>query len=125
MTIKGMHHVAIPMPVGQEEKARNFYETLLHLVEIRKPAELAKQGGVWFLLPDSRHLHLQVEPLFQAQQRAHPAFLVEDLDLLSSRLEEAGHTLRWDERWEGVRRFFVTDPFGNRLEFIDGKTLTL
>jgi predicted enzyme related to lactoylglutathione lyase len=40
----------------------------------------------------------------------------EELDALAERLEAAGETVRWDEALPGVRRFYSTDPWGNRIE---------
>jgi hypothetical protein len=90
---------------------------LLGLEEIPKPAELAKRGGVWFLLPDGRGVHLGVEEPFQPARKAHPAFRATELDALAERLKAAGYPVIWDDSVPGVRRFHSTDPFGNRLEF--------
>jgi len=35
---------------------------------------------------------------------------------LSERLTGAGAPVRWDDRLEGVRRFYTEDPWGNRIE---------
>lgn len=40
-------------------------------------------------------------------------------DDLVAKLEEAGASWRWDEDLPGVRRLYVDDPFGNRIEVID------
>ena len=56
-----------------------------------------------------------VEDPFTPARKAHPAFVVDDLDALAERLPE----VTWDETIPGVRRFFSADPFGNRLEFLE------
>ena len=41
-------HVQFAMPAGEEDRARAFYGRLLGMIELPKPAELAKRGGCWF-----------------------------------------------------------------------------
>ena len=45
--------------------------------------------------------------------------MVEGLDNLVEALENAGHTVMWDTELADVRRCFVADPFGNRVELIE------
>lgn len=47
MTILQLHHPQITIPVGTEEKGRDFYCNLLGLPEIAKPASLQGRGGFW------------------------------------------------------------------------------
>lgn len=117
MTIKGVHHVQLAMPKGQEEQARQFYCGLLGMQEIAKPANLAKRGGCWFQA-GSAHIHLGVEENFKPARKAHPALLVDDLEALVTRLQAAGAELRPDEPLEGFARSYVSDPFGNRIELM-------
>ena len=60
----------------------------------------------------------EAEPDFRAAEKAHPAFVVHELDELASRLAVAGSLVTWDTAVPGVDRLYSTDPFGNRLEFI-------
>ena len=110
MRITRLDHVQVAAPPGCEDAARHFYGELLGLTEIEKPPELAKRGGVWF-----EHLHVGVEDPFTPARKAHPAFVVDDLDELAERLPDVS----WDEAIPGVRRFYSADPFGNRLEFLE------
>jgi hypothetical protein len=41
------------------------------------------------------------------------------LDALKARLEEAGAEVWTDEPLEGYDRFYASDPFGNRIEFLE------
>lgn len=118
MPIVGLDHVQIAMPRGEEALARQFYGEFLGLAEIPKPENLARRGGVWFALGD-RQLHLGVEEPFHPARKAHPAFRVEDLDSLRDRIRAAGHQPVDDEPLPGYRRFYLADPFGNRLEFLE------
>ena len=116
--IRGIDHVQVLAPTGSEDAARSFFGGLLGLDEVPKPPELAARGGVWFAV-GPQQLHVSVEEAFAPATRAHPAFMVDDLDGLRARLEEASVPTRDDVPWEGVRRFHASDPFGNRIEFLE------
>jgi catechol 2,3-dioxygenase-like lactoylglutathione lyase family enzyme len=118
MRVVGIDHVQLAMPRGREDDARAFYRDLLGMEEISKPANLAGRGGVWFAAGD-RQVHLGVEDDFRPAHKAHPALRVEDLDAFRSRLADGGYAPHDDEPLPGYRRFYVADPFGNRLEFIE------
>lgn len=120
MSVIGLDHVQLAMPAGQEAAAREFYGDLLGLGEQPKPDRLAKRGGVWFARGTLK-VHLGVEREFRPATRAHPAFIVEDLVELTSRLRAAGYALTEDEPIEGFDRIFVADPFGNRVELLQPK----
>lgn len=42
-----------------------------------------------------------------------------DLDDVVARLAAAGQHLQWDTELPGFRRIYASDPFGNRLEFLE------
>ncbi len=115
--IVGLDHVQIAAPRGCEEEARRFYGELLGLREVPKPQKLATRGGVWFQV-GAQQLHIGVEDEFHPARKAHPAFAVDDLDALAQQLEEAGISVTWDDAIPNVRRFYVSDPWGNRLELL-------
>lgn len=119
MGIVGLDHVQIAAPKGCEGAARRFYGELLGLAELPKPEPLRGRGGVWFEA-GAQQLHIGVEEGFQAARKAHPAFRVDAaaLDELASRLQAAGTEVAWDHDLVGVRRFFVADPWGNRVELL-------
>jgi len=106
------------MPAGSEGVARRFYGELLGMVEIPKPAELAKRGGVWFSSGEVQ-IHLGVEPDFRPAKKAHPALRCSHYDKLAARLQDARVPLLNDGNIPGVRRCHIHDPFGNRIELID------
>jgi predicted enzyme related to lactoylglutathione lyase len=115
--ITGLDHVQVAIPVGGEQVAREYYGVVLGMREIPKPPALAQRGGCWFTSGDAV-LHLGVEQLFAPAKKAHPAFLVTDLDALAEALEGGGASVtRSDGELPGIRRFHTFDPFGNRLEF--------
>ncbi len=117
MAIIAIDHVQLAMPVGGETVAIDFYEGLLGIANVPKPARLAVRGGCWFE-DGPRRLHLGVEADFRPDRKAHPALVVDDLDDLVRRLESAGHVVRGEGAIDGPEQRYVDDPFGNRLELL-------
>ena len=119
MTILSIDHVQIAMPAGEEEKARAFYINALGFTEIPKPVDLAKRGGAWFQSQQVQ-LHLGVELDFKPARKAHPAFLVDDLDPLIANIQQAGYETDTSQSpLDGYKRAHVFDPFGNRIELME------
>ncbi|WP_018758119.1 VOC family protein [Paenibacillus terrigena] len=116
----GLDHVQLAAPEGCESEARNFYHHLLGWPEIPKPEPLKQRGGVWFRC--GRHeVHIGVHKDFVPATKAHPAFQVHQIDalrayFLQNLIQVMDDTARADE---GVKRFYVQDPFGNRIEFLE------
>jgi catechol 2,3-dioxygenase-like lactoylglutathione lyase family enzyme len=119
MPILSIDHIQIAMPAGQEDQARAFYAGVLGFTEIPKPAELAPRGGAWFQSQRAQ-LHLGVEADFRPARKAHPAFLVSDLDDLLSHIKDAGYETDTSQPpLDGYKRAHAFDPFGNRLELLE------
>ncbi|GAB5559719.1 MAG: VOC family protein [Synoicihabitans sp.] len=112
-----LDHIQLAMPPGGEDRARAFWGDLLGMTEDPKPEPLARRGGCWFRSGSVR-LHVGVEQEFAPQRKAHPAFTVEDLDEVAPVMEAAGHPIKWDDALPDRKRFYVADPFGNRIEFM-------
>src|ERR1700678_155969 len=108
-------HVQLATPPEEEQRARAFYGDLFRMMELPKPAELAKRGGCWFESV-SVQLHLGVESDFRPAKKAHPALRCGDYSGLVGRLREAGVEVFEPGDIPGVRRCHVHDPFGNRIE---------
>lgn len=117
MRITRLDHVQLAMPPGGEEQAREFYGRILHLRELAKPEPLRAKGGCWFA-GDGVELHLGVQADFMPATKAHPGLRVADLAEARAELAAAGIAITADDSGVGVRRFYVNDPFGNRLEFM-------
>jgi catechol 2,3-dioxygenase-like lactoylglutathione lyase family enzyme len=119
MKLLSIDHVQIAMPAGGEDSARSFYMDVLGFAEIPKPAELAKRGGLWFQ-SENVQLHLGIEPNFQAARKAHPAFIVDDLNSFITKAESAGFKTDISQpSLDGFKRAHVFDPFGNRIELME------
>ncbi|PUB14631.1 VOC family protein [Paenisporosarcina sp. OV554] len=118
MLIKRIDHIQLAAPIGSEDEARSFFQGVLSLDEVEKPHELKKNGGVWFS-NGHIHIHVGIEEPFLPAKKAHPAFEVSDIDALSSHIIEKGVSIQEDHRLPGAKRFYVNDPFGNRLEFLE------
>jgi len=88
--IRRLDHVQLAMPAGRENDARAFYQGVLGIPEVAKPPQLAARGGCWFEHGDLK-VHLGVEADFSPARKAHPAFIVDDLQNLVQRLRDAGH----------------------------------
>ena len=100
--IVGLDHVNLLIDAGADalSQARAFYEGLLGL----------------------QQLHLTTEKdasMVNRKSRRHPAFRVANLEALRERLEAAGIEIIAANRFPGQERFFVRDPWGNRLEFVE------
>lgn len=124
MNIARLDHIQLAMPLGKEDRARDFFGRLLGMREDEKPEPLASRGGCWFRA-GAVVIHIGVEKEFTPQRKAHPALCTADLDELADRLKEEEYPVIWDSALPSRRRFYTSDPFGNRIEFIhDGDGFT-
>jgi catechol 2,3-dioxygenase-like lactoylglutathione lyase family enzyme len=120
-----LHHVQVACPRGGEDAARRFYADGLGLTEVEKPVALQGRGGAWFRAYDglgavAAELHIGVEEPFVPARKAHPAFVVDDLERVADSVSAAGGDVDWGERdtFAGYHRFHVGDPHGNRVEVL-------
>jgi catechol 2,3-dioxygenase-like lactoylglutathione lyase family enzyme len=116
----GIDHVQLAAPPGCEEEARLFYGNVLGWPEVEKPEPLKARGGVWFAC-GPHQVHIGVQDDFAPAKKAHPAFRVRGLEALKRHLLDNGVAVIDDDLRtpEGIRRFYASDPFGNRLEFME------
>lgn len=120
LRVLAIDHVQLAIPPGGEPAARAFYGELLGFEELPKPEAMRARGGLWFQAGPIQ-IHLGVEPDMRASVKAHPALVVTELDRWCATLTAAG--FRWQSADEipGTRRGHTWDPFGNRIELIEGK----
>jgi catechol 2,3-dioxygenase-like lactoylglutathione lyase family enzyme len=108
-------HVNVTMPAGGEAAARAFYAGLLGLVEIPKPQSMRPRGGVWFDA-EGVDVHVSAEDVRTGPDTyRHFGLECRDIDALRAKLAAAGVATE-EGRPAPWRRFFVRDPFGNRIE---------
>jgi catechol 2,3-dioxygenase-like lactoylglutathione lyase family enzyme len=124
MLITDIDHVQIAAPSGCEAQAREFFGRVLGMEEIEKPERLRPRGGCWFKA-GARQLHVGVEENFRPATKAHPAFVVTDIDAAFAALQKTGAKCSWDEPLGKIRRFYAHDPWGNRLEFTEPTSLAI
>lgn len=115
--IKRLDHVQLCIPLGEEEKAREFYTRVLGLEEIEKPDALKPNGGLWFNIADIQ-LHIGTEDV-QGKSKRHPAFEVEGLEQIREYLRENRVKIKDEIPVPGLNRFSFFDPFDNRIEFME------
>ncbi len=116
--VVGLDHVQLSMPPGGEDVARAFYVEILGLREIAKPPKLAGRGGCWFVGADAA-VHLAPEAGFRPHAKAHPALVIRDLERARKELLAADVAIEEDDAGLPVSRFYIRDPFGNRIELDD------
>lgn len=105
----------VNLSIDDVDAARAFYGELLGLHPAARPGD-AGRPGCWFALGDVE-LHLSLETgADNASSKRHVAFEVDDLASARARLEAAAVTVEEGRVMTGIRRFFVRDPAGNRLE---------
>jgi catechol 2,3-dioxygenase-like lactoylglutathione lyase family enzyme len=119
-TFVGIDHVQLAAPEGCEAEARSFFGEVLGWQELPKPEPLQARGGVWFQC-GTHQVHIGVQKGFTPATKAHPAFHVHNIEALREHLLQRGvHVIDDDARSdENIQRFYLTDPFGNRLEFLE------
>ncbi|MEZ0484264.1 VOC family protein [Fibrella aquatica] len=109
-----LDHVLVAIPEQKTEEARAFYSEVLGLTEI--PGE-HPGGAIWFEIADIQlHLREEAGGIFSLR---HPAFEVLDLSGARQELAAKGVEITYSSVIEGRDRFFIRDPFGNRIEFIE------
>lgn len=119
MTVLAIHHVQLPIPPGGETAARRFYGEVLGLREVPKPEPMRARGGLWFSAGPAE-IHLGLEEDVRPSRKAHPALVVAELSAYVARLRAAGCEWRPSTELAGSARGHTQDPFGNRIELIEG-----
>ena len=112
---RGIDHVQLAIPIGAEDRAREFYVGVLGLAEVPKPPVMAARGGAWFAA-GATVVHVGADPDFVPARKAHPALLVSGL---AAFVERTGLDARWSDEIPGSVRCHIDDPFGNRIELVE------
>lgn len=118
----GIDHVQLAAPPGCEAAARKFFVDVLGMAELTKPPALQSRGGIW-LQCGMHQIHIGIQKNFQPATKAHPAIRVLDMAALRGRLKQHNIQVIEDDAIVGLDRFYLADPFGNRLEFVEAQLL--
>ena len=113
--IVGIDHVQIAVPKVKEAECLAFYREVFRLPEIPKPEELRGRGGAWFQI-GTLQMHISIDPEPSPKSKRHICFLVEDLASAKAQLLARGIPIEEESVAEGLSRFFIRDPAGNRIE---------
>jgi catechol 2,3-dioxygenase-like lactoylglutathione lyase family enzyme len=120
MLISGIDHVQVNAPAGHLAAAQVFFTDFLGLPALQRPAGIAAIEGAWFALPDGRQLHTGVADPFVASPKGHVCLFCHNLDVVIERAKAHAVAYEIDQRMS-IRRLFVHDPWGNRLEICEGR----
>lgn len=115
LSIVGIDHVQIAVPRALEAECLRFYREVFALPEIPKPEELRGRGGAWFQA-GSLQMHIGVDPEPSPRSKRHICFLVRDLAAAKADVVSRGVAVEEESMAEGLARFFIRDPAGNRIE---------
>ena len=115
LDITAIDHVQIAVPRALEAEALRFYRAILGLREIPKPPELRARGGAWFQI-GALQMHIGVDEHESPKSKRHVCFLVPDLKRARDAVVAAGVAIEEESVAEGLSRFFIRDPAGNRIE---------
>jgi len=113
--ITRIDHVQLTVPKALEAQALDFYRRVLELNEIEKPDELKARGGAWFQV-GATQFHIGVDPDPWPKSKRHVCFLVGDLAKARASVVAKNVSIEEEGEAEGLKRFFVRDPAGNRIE---------
>ena len=114
-----VNHVNVTVPAALETAAKNFYEVVLGLVQIPKPEGTRQNMGAWYQL-GSVQLHLSVEDdVVNEKSDRHVCYQVADIAAADLHFRNAGvEIIACGRPVRGQSRFFVRDPGGNLIEFV-------
>lgn len=117
VTMQGVQHVSVARPSGQDAAAaaRRFYGEAFGLVEVAVPRGLVHMDLIWYRLGEDE-LHLFTNDDLPGDHGQHFCIQVDDVQALRNQLSRAAIEIVDDTAIPNRPRFFVHDPFGNRIE---------
>ena len=119
MSIRGVHHLQLAFRAGNAPAMRHFYRDLLGLSEL--PGEQVEGAALHFVAGGQRIDLVGVAQWQPLPAVSHLAFEVQDLPALRQRLLAAQLPLVENQGLAGFARFYLKDPAGNQLEFLEAQ----
>ena len=123
--VHAVDHVQLPLPAGAADRARDFYEGVLGLRPLGDGPAPERPGTLRYRLGPQR-LDLAEGAHAGSAPQTHLALRVRDVAALARHLRARGvpvdgpSALRLPADAAPRLRLYVEDPFGNRLEMIEG-----
>ena len=115
MSIHSINHVQLGFAAGQQSLVRHFYGELLGLQEFK-----AGGGNALRFFAGPQRVDLVPVPDWHGSPApSHLAFEVQNLPGFRAKLLSAGFELDETRPLGGHLRFYVNDPAGNTLEFLE------
>ena len=115
LKVIGIDHIQIAVPRALEGQCLAFYREVLGLEEIAKPPELRGRGGAWFQAGPIQ-VHIGIDAEGSPPSKRHICFLVADSGAAKAAIAADGVFIEGESQTDGLARFFIRDPAGNRLE---------
>ncbi|MDR7376370.1 catechol 2,3-dioxygenase-like lactoylglutathione lyase family enzyme [Rhodoferax ferrireducens] len=119
MNIHSIHHAQLAFRAGDEAQIRRFYNQLIGLTEFNYGEPVDTHAPLRFV---AGHQRIDLVPTDNWQPNpipSHLAFEVQGLPTLRNRLLSADVALEESRPLVGYLRFYVKDPAGNQLEFLE------
>ncbi len=120
MGVYGINRVELAYPAALQREVRHFYGELLGLTPMPHPTAPVLRFG-------ARGQRVDLVATEQPPERppgwTQLSFEVQGLPQLRRRLLDAALALEEHQALPGYLRFFVRDPAGNRLEFVEPDTV--
>ena len=115
MRVHSINHAQLGFPAGKHALVRHFYSELVGLPEFG-PGD----GKTLRFHAGAQRIDLVPVPAWRSSTGVpHLAFQVQNLPGLRAKLLDAGVALDESRALPGHLRFYVRDPAGNALEFLE------
>jgi len=118
MPVTRLQHTSVPMPAGEQAAARHFYGTVMEMVEKIPPISIIEQGLIWFHAGEDE-IHLFRDDEGPGNDRQHFCLQVDDIEHYRQQFRSHGIEIEETTAVANRPRFFVSDPFGNRIEITE------
>lgn len=120
MKLNGIHHHSVM--VSDMDRAVDFYKNVIGLQEIGIPSTFPPAGARvrWFQIGE-QHIHLMPAAQSDPVSPRHIALDIEDAQAGRDYFAGKGIETREDILIPGADRFFISDPDGHNIEFIQWK----